>query len=48
VKIAALLLTLFGLPTFAAIIEYPKALDSKPPAGVGAYFDKQTEIQGAL
>ena len=44
-KIAALLHTIFDLPTFAAIVEYPKAVDNKPPGDVGAYFDKQTEIR---
>jgi hypothetical protein len=46
-KIACLLLPLFVLPVSAATVECPKALEGKPLAGVGAYFDKQTEIQGA-
>lgn len=46
-KIASLLLALCVLPASAATVECPKVSDSKPLAGVGAYFDKQTEIQGA-
>lgn len=46
-KIASLLLTLFVLPVSAATVECPKVADGKSLAGVGAYFDKQTEIQGA-
>jgi hypothetical protein len=46
-KIASLLLALFVLPASAATVECPKFSDSKPLASVGAYFDKQTEIQGA-
>lgn len=46
-KTSLLLLALFALPAFAATVECPKAAEGKPLAGVGAYFDKQTEIQGA-
>ncbi|MFC3459030.1 hypothetical protein [Massilia haematophila] len=33
-------------PVVAKTVECPKASEGKPLAGVGAYFDKQTEIQG--
>jgi hypothetical protein len=39
-------LALFVLPVSAATVECPKVSDGKPLAGVGAFFDKQTEIQG--
>ena len=34
-------------PVVAKTVECPKASEAKPLAGVGAYFDRQTEIQGA-
>lgn len=43
----ALMLAAPAFHAAAETIECPKALDGKPLAGVGAYFDKQTEIQGA-
>ena len=46
-KIAPLLLTVLAIPAFAETVECPKSSEGKPLAGVGAYFDKQTEIQGA-
>lgn len=46
-KITPLLLALFIVPAHAATVECPKIADGRALAGVGAYFDKQTEIQGA-
>jgi hypothetical protein len=48
-KIIALAVMLAAAVSNAAAgtVECPKVLDGKPLAGVGAYFDKQTEIEGA-
>jgi hypothetical protein len=48
-KVIALAFMLAAVASHAAAetVECPKASDGKPLASVGAYFDKQTEIQGA-
>lgn len=44
--ILLLLLAMCFRPAEAGTVECPKSAQGKPLTGVGAFFDKQTEIQG--